>query len=62
MKHVQTGWNVWRKVSVVMLDKKNVGENERKGVQDSGETHNVAWFRDHGTEEKTGGRAGGNIS
>lgn len=34
-------------------------ENERKGVQDSGETMKPVRFRDSGFEEKTGGWAGG---
>ena len=33
-KHVQAGWNEWRKVLGVMYDKKNFSTNERKGIQD----------------------------
>lgn len=36
-----------------------VSRNERKGVENSGESCTVVWFRDSATEEKTGGRAGG---
>lgn len=37
----------------------HVSRHERKGVENSGESCIVVWFRDSGTEEKTGGRAGG---
>ena len=43
----------WRKVSGVMCDK-SINKIERKG-----ETSQVVWFTNHGTEEKTGGRGRG---
>ncbi|KAK3539664.1 hypothetical protein QTP70_011121 [Hemibagrus guttatus] len=37
----------------------NISENQREGVQDSGETGHAVWFRDSVTEEETGVRARG---
>ena len=38
---------------------KSISKNERKSIQDGGVTHDVIWFRECDTEEKTGDRVGG---
>ena len=57
-KLVEAGWNYGRKVSGVFSDE-SFRENERNGVEDGGLDLTCCWFRDCGSEEKTGGRVGG---
>lgn len=41
------------------LLQKGISKNEREGLQEGSETSYGVWFGGGGTDEKTGGRAGG---